>query len=407
MNEYLKIAWRNLWRNRRRTILTIASVLFAIFLSLLMRSMQLGSYDYMIENSVKSSTGYIQIHQNGYWEDKTIDNTFEIRPEFETRVLSTPNVTRAIPRLEAFALVSSGKQTKGVAVIGTDPEEENYASGLHNHLVKGSILTQQDDGVLLPEGLADYLTVDVNDTIVLLGQGYHGVTASGVFPVRGIVRFTQPDQNNQILYLALPTAQYLFGAPGRITSLSLMLEDPDRLEKTREALRNIDPENLEYMTWKEMMKELLVGIESDNISGLFMLGILYLVVGFGILGTVLMMTIERKKEFGIMVAVGMRRHKLAIILLLETIMISLIGVLSGAALALPLIVYFHHHPIPLTGEAAQAVLEYNMEPIMPFLLEPGFFINQSLVVLIIALVTFLYPWSVIRRFHVVKAIKGI
>jgi ABC-type lipoprotein release transport system permease subunit len=407
MKEFLKIAWRNLWRNKRRTFLTIASVLFAIFLALLMRSMQLGSYDYMIESSVKSSTGYIQVHKNGYWEDKTIDNTFETSTELEARILNHPNVTRAIPRLEAFALVSSGKQTKGVAVIGTVPEEEDFASGLHSHLVKGDVLTGNDEGVLVPEGLADYLKVDIGDTIVLLGQGYHGVTASGLFPVRGIVRFTQPEQNNQMLYLALPTAQWLYASTDRVTSLSLMLKDPDKLEITREELRSIDPENLEYMTWKEMLKELLIGIESDNISGQFMLGILYLVVGFGILGTVLMMTIERRKEFGIMVAVGMRRYKLAIILFLETIMISLIGVISGAALALPVIVYFYYNPIPLTGEAAQAVLEYNMEPIMPFLLEPGFFINQSLVVLVIALITYIYPWSVIRRFHVVKAIKGI
>jgi ABC-type lipoprotein release transport system permease subunit len=407
MKEYFKIAWRNLWRNKRRTILTIASVLFAVFLALFMRSMQLGSYSMMIESSVKSSTGYIQIHKSGYWDDKTIDNTFETSSELKEKVLSNPNVTRAIPRLEAFALVSSGKQTKGVAVIGTNPADEDYASGLHDHLVEGEVLSEYDEGVLIPAGLATYLNVGVSDTIVLLGQGYHGVTAAGAFPVRGIVEFIMPEQNNSILYLALPNAQYLYAAPNRITSLSLMLENPDKVDATRDELKAIDPENLEYMTWKEMLTDLLQGIQGDNISGLFMLGILYMVVGFGILGTVLMMTKERRKEFGIMVAVGMRRYKLAIIIMLETIMVSIIGILAGIGLGLPLITYFYHNPIPLTGEAANAVLEYNMEPVMPFLLEPGFFINQSIVVLIITLLTMLYPISVINRFHVVKAIKGI
>jgi ABC-type lipoprotein release transport system permease subunit len=407
MKEYFKIAWRNLWRNQRRTILTIASVLFAVFLALFMRSMQLGSYSMMIESSVKSSTGYIQIHKNGYWEDKTIDNTFETSNELQEEVLSNPNVTRAIPRLEAFALVSSGKQTKGVAVIGTNPDDEDFASGLHDHLIEGEVLSENDNGVLIPAGLANYLNANLNDTIVLLGQGYHGVTAAGAFPVRGIVEFIMPEQNNSILYLALPNAQYLYAAPNRITSLSLMLKDPDKVDETREELRAIDPVNLEYMTWKEMLTDLLQGIQGDNISGLFMLGILYMVVGFGILGTVLMMTMERRKEFGIMVAVGMRRYKLAIIIMLETIMVSIIGILAGIGLGLPVLTYFHHNPIPLTGEAANAVLEYNMEPVMPFLLEPGFFINQSIVVLAITLLTMLYPLSVINRFHVVKAIKGI
>ena len=407
MNEYFKIAWRNLWRNRRRTLLTISSVLFAVLLSLFMRSMQLGSYDMMIENSVKSSTGYIQIHKNGYWDDKTIDNTFENTVELEEGVHANPNVTRAIPRLESFALVSSGKQTKGVAVIGTDPEDEDYASGLHDHLVEGDVLHPNDDGVLIPKGLANYLGAGINDTIVLLGQGYHGVTAAGAYPVRGIVEFIQPEQNNSLIYMSLPMAQQLYAAPGRITSLSLMLEDPDKLEQTRSELQSIDPVNLEYMTWKEMLTDLLQGIQGDNISGLFMLGILYLVVGFGILGTVLMMTMERRKEFGIMVAVGMRRYKLSIIILLETIMISIMGVLAGVAVALPILTYFYHNPIPLTGEAAKAVLEYNMEPVMPFLLEPHIFINQSIVVLVITLLTVIYPLSVIGRFQVVKAIKGI
>ena len=407
MKEYFKIAWRNLWRNRRRTLITVASVLFAVLLALFMRSMQLGSYDMMIESAVKSSTGYIQIHKDGYWEDKTIDNTFETSRKLEQEVAGNPNVTRAIPRLESFALVSSGKQTKGVAVIGTRPEDEDYATGLHDHLVKGEVLQKKDSGVLIPQGLATYLKVDINDTIVLLGQGYHGVTAAGAYPVRGILEFVQPEQNNSMIYLALPTAQQLYAAPGRITSLSIMLQDPDKLEQTREELSRIDPENLEYMTWQEMLTDLLQAIRADNISGLFMLGILYLVVGFGILGTVLMTTLERKKEFGIMVAVGMHRYKLSLIVMIETVMISIIGVLAGSALALPLLAYFHHNPIPLSGEAAQAVLEYNMEPVMPFLLEPGFFVSQSLVVLSITFVTMLYPLSVISRFHVVKAIKGI
>ncbi len=407
MKEYIKIAWRNLWRNKRRTILTISSVLFAVFLALLMRSMQLGTYDRMIESSVKSSTGYIQIHEKGYWEDKTINNTLDNTPQLMDKVMDNPNVTRAIPRLETFALISSGKQTKGVAVIGTNPSDEDYAIGLQKHLVEGKVLTDDDKGVLIPEGLANYLNVGINDTIVLLGQGYHGITAAGTYPVHGIAKFVMPEQNNSIIYMSLPEAQFLYGAPGRITSLSLMLKDPDRLEGTRQELAQIDPQNLEIMTWREMLKDLLQAIEGDNISGLFMLGILYMVVGFGILGTVLMMTMERRKEFGIMVSVGMQRYKLSTIILIETIMIGIIGVLAGMILSFPVILYLHYNPIPLTGEAANAVLEYNMDPVMPFLLEPGFFIHQALVVLILTLVTTVYPVSVISRFKVVRAIKGM
>jgi ABC-type lipoprotein release transport system permease subunit len=406
MKEYFKIAWRNLWRNRRRTLLTIASVLFALFLALIMRSMQLGSYASMVESAVKSSTGYIQIHEKGYWADKSIDNTFESSRELEQKILDHPNVTHIVPRLESFALLSSGQQTKGAAVIGTDPLSENDASGLKSRLVSGEYLEAGDQAILIAEGLASYLKVAVGDTVVILGQGYHGVTAAGALPVKGIISFVQPDMNNLMTYIPITLAQELYATPDRLTSISIMLADPDKIKRTRDEIVLSSPDYLEVMLWKEMLAELVNAIEGDNISSLFMLGILYAVVGFGILGTILMTTMERKREFGIMVAVGMHRYKLAIITFIETLIICAIGILAGIITSFPIILYFFYHPIPLTGEAAEAMLEYNMEPVMPSLLEPGYFISQSLVVVIITLLTLIYPMMVIGRFKVINAIKG-
>jgi ABC-type lipoprotein release transport system permease subunit len=232
------------------------------------------------------------------------------------------------------------------------------------------------------------------------------MTAAGAYPVKGIVNFVQPDINNTMTYIPLLAAQELYSSPSRLTSLSIMLTDPDKMRKTRNELVNILPETLEVMNWNEMLVELVQAIEGDNVSGQFTLGILYLVVGFGILGTILMSTMERRKEFGIMVAVGMRRTKLAIIVLIESLIISFMGIIAGVVISFPLILYFFYHPIPLTGEAAEAMIEYNMEPVMPFLIEPGFFINQSLVVIIITMLTLIYPMTVIGRFKIIKAIKG-
>ena len=414
MKEYLKIAWRNLWRNKKRTLITVASIFFAIFLALIMRSMQLGSYEMMVNNSVKTSTGYIQIHKKGYWDDKTINNTFELTDTLDEKISLTENISLAIPRIESFALASFEKvteedttnKTKGAAVIGTRLETEDKLIDLKGKVTEGEFFTGPDDGVLIAEGLADYLKIGVNDSLVLLGQGYHGVTASGLFPVRGIIEMLTPEMNNTLIYMSLERAQELYGAYGRATSYSFMLEDPDRIEITREKLAEISPGNLEVMTWDHMLTELVQQIESDNISGLFMLGILYLVVGFGILGTVIMMTMERKREFGIMVAVGMRKYKLNIILFIETVVITVLGILSGALASIPVIIYFRENPIKLTGEAAEAMLEFNIEPILPFLLEPGFYFNQGITVLIIALVAFVYPLKTISGMKVVNAIKG-
>lgn len=406
MNEYFKIAWRNLWRNKRRTILTILSVFFAVFLALMMRSMQLGSYDMMIETSVKNSTGYIQIHGKGYWDDKTINNTMVTSEELENKVRNIPNVTQVIPRLESFALASSGEQTKGVSLTGIDAEEEDRVTGLKSKIIQGRYLEDGDQGIMVSAGLAEYLRLNVKDSVVLISQGFHGISASGLYEIIGIVEFTTPDMNNNMMFMDLAESQYFFAAPERITSLSIMLDNPDKISKTVEQISEIDSENFEVMTWEEMLTEVVQSIQGDNVGGLFMLGILYLVVGFGIFGTVLMMTLERKREFGIMVAVGMRRTKLATIVFIETIIIGIIGIISGILGSLPLIHYFVNNPVKLTGEAAKAMLEYNMEPVMPFMMEPGFFINQGITVVAITLITALYPLVTIKRFEVITAIRG-
>lgn len=406
MKEYIKLAWRNLWRNKKRTLITVSSVFFAIFLALIMRSMQLGSYEMMVENTVRTSTGYIQLHGQGYWDEKSINNTFELTAELEQGIRATPNISLAIPRLESFALASFEKQTKGAAVIGTVMDIENELSGIGKKLTSGDLPAKGSDGILLAAGLADFLGIGIGDSLVLLGQGYHGSTAAGLFPVTGIIEMLTPDMNNSMIYMDLAAAQNLFTAPGRATSYSIMLKEPGRIENTRQELATIDPANLETMTWDEMLPELVQGIESDNISGLFMLGILYIVVGFGILGTVIMMTMERRREFGIMVAVGMHKYRLNLILLFETLVISALGIAAGAIASLPLILYLRANPIRLSGEAAEAMMEFNMEPILPFLLEPGFFLNQGIAVLILAFVASLYPMRIISRMKVVNAIKG-
>jgi len=204
----------------------------------------------------------------------------------------------------------------------------------------------------------------------------------------------------------LGAVQYFYAADDRLTSVSIMLSDPDHVSRIANQIVEIVPETMEVMTWDEMLIEIVQGIEGDNITGLFMLGILYVVVGFGILGTVLMATMERKREFGIMVAVGMRRTKLAIIVFIETLIINLLGILSGIIVSIPVILYLNVNPVRIHGEAAEAMLEFNVEPVLPFILEPGFFINNVIVVLILTLLAVIYPLMVIGKFRLIPALRG-
>ncbi|MBC8459573.1 MAG: ABC transporter permease, partial [Deltaproteobacteria bacterium] len=247
--ETIKIAWRNLWRNKRRTLITSASVFFAIFLALLMRAFQLGSYDLMVYNIVHAYSGYFQVHASGYWDDKIINNSFEFTPELQQAIAELPGVDGYASRLESFALGSFGMQTKGIMVNGIVPAEEELLTGLQKKLVKGNYLVPDDEGALVSQKLAKYLKITVGDTLVLIGQGFHGMSAAGIFPVRGIVHFPSPELDNRMVYLSLPTSQALFSAENRLTSLALNVSDTKEYERVARHLKErLNTEEYEVMT---------------------------------------------------------------------------------------------------------------------------------------------------------------
>ncbi|MFP3860442.1 MAG: ABC transporter permease [Bacteroidales bacterium] len=406
MTEYLKLAWRNIWRNKRRTLITTASVFFAIFFALIMRAFQLGSYSNMIDNAVQLYSGHIQIHAKGFKENQSINNSFVYDQDLFNTLNDHDLIKEVIPRLESFALASSGNKTKGVLLMGVDPEKQDEMSKLSEKIVKGGYLSEGENSLLLSQTLSEFLKVSVHDTIVLLSQGYHGATAAGKYHVKGIVKIPKPDLDNKLVYLPLHTAQQMYLANDRLTTVSVNIHDSDELQYMVDELNRLLPsEKYEVQSWKELMPELVQQIESDNASGWILLAILYIIIAFGVFGTVMMMVVERKKEFGIMVAVGMKRIKLAVIVAMEMVMIGLLGLLSGIAGSIPIILYFYHNPIRLSGELAETIEVYGIEPIMPLAWQADYFVNQFLIVALIVVVAVIYPVYSITKLKPVEAMR--
>lgn len=407
MKTNLKLAWRNIWRNKRRTLITAASIFFAIFFALIMRAFQVGSYDHMIDNVLGTYSGYIQVHQKGYWDDKVINNTFEASDSLLTELQDIDNISLVLPRLETFALGSSEDKTKGVMMLGINPEKEDSMTNISDKIIEGQFLTSGHEAVVLAERLAGFLNLTVGDTLILIGQGYHGVSAAGKYPIQGIFSHPNPEFNNTLVYLNLPAAQRMYGAENRLTAWVFDLEDGHRLQETLQAVKQKVPDtHYEVKSWRQMLVELVQQIESDRASGFIMLGLLYIIIGFGVLGTVLMMTAERRREMGVMVAVGMRKAKLVTIITLELVIIGLLGIVTGAIASLPVIIYYVKNPIQLTGEMAEAMLNFGMEPVMPFALQADYFIGQSLAVVVIVIIASIYPLITISRLNVIKALRG-
>ncbi|MCB0707305.1 MAG: ABC transporter permease [Saprospiraceae bacterium] len=410
MNTVLKIAWRNIWRNKRRTLITAGSIFFAVLLSILMMSIQKGAWDKMIDNVVNFYFGYGQIHLDGYWDEQTIDKSFALTPELRNLPDKTPDLGGITPRLETFALGSHETYSYVVRLVGMDPAAENQLTGLSDRIIEGEYLTPEDKGIIIAEGVAEKFKVGISDTLVLIGQGYHGVNAAGKYPVKGIVRFGSPDLNKVMVYLPLLEAQRMHGAEGLINSIALNVSNrkdvPGVLKKVRAG---IDTEKYEVMSWQEMMPELLEAREVDTAGNLVILFILYVIITFGIFGTILMMTKEREYEFGVLTAIGMRREKLGIIIWIETVILGLVGVVAGSLASLPLVIYLNHNPLNfnnMSEEMASTYEKFGFDPVFPAAIAPEIFWNQAILVLIITTILALYPLIKISRLKPVEAMRA-
>jgi ABC-type lipoprotein release transport system permease subunit len=400
------IAWRNLWRKPWRTIITSGSIFFGVLLSSTMTSMQYGSYEAMISNVVQFYSGYMQIFTIDYHENKTINNTFVLNDSLQSTIDHEKGITHYTPRLEYFSLASSKEITKGSVIIGVDPEGENKVTGLKKWVKKGSYLNNNSAGVLVAIDLANYLKIGVDDTIVLYGQGYHGVMAAGVYPVSGILEFPSPELNKQFIYMTLKSSQELFSAPDRLSSIVLMVKDNYQLPPVIKNLKTEIKPPFMVMSWSELQPELVQMIDGDKAGGLFMKSLLYIIITFGILGTILMMISERRRELGVMIAIGMQRSRLGVILFFETFFIGLIGALAGIIMSIPLTYHFFRNPIPLTGDAAKTMIDMGIEPYMYFSMQPDVFYTQAIIVFIITMVIAIYPIIKSYTLNLTTALKA-
>ncbi len=405
MKSYFTIAWRNIWRNKRRTLITAASIFFALFFALLMRSMQIGVYGQMKKNAVESFSGAIQIHANGYWNDKVIDKAFDIDKSMLDSLRAAPSVRQVSLRIETGLLAAHLNKSKFAMVIGSDLKIEDENMNLKDKLVKGDMPQATSNDILIAEGLAKYLKLNLGDSVIFKGQGYHGQTAEGLYRVGGILKFPVKDLNDQVVFVNLPTAQDLFGLEDKATTLALNIEELRTVESVKAQLTKYISEGHEIMTWTELNPTLHQQIESDQKSGLLMLYMLYLIVGFGIIGTVIMMTAERRREFSVMIALGMRKTKLAFIMVIELFYLGIISVLSGALASVPFLYYWFKNPIPVEGDMAKTFESYGMSPEYPFAFELSFYLVQSETVFIIVMLCALLPIFSITKLKVVEALR--
>lgn len=403
-----KLAWRNIWRNRRRTLITLMSVFFAVILSTLMMSMKEGMYARMMDSMIGSFTGYVQVQSVAYLPDRSLDDALLLSDSIAQAIAETKGATGWVPRIESFALAASDQTTKGAMVVGIDPVAEQAHTDMASRVSEGGYLNADDKAVLIGSGLARKLGLTVGDTVVLMGMGYQGSTAAGKYPIKGLVKFGNPELSKQLVVMPLKEAQWYYGAEGMCTDIVVLMDKADHAKKVATALGPHLPSGLVAHDWEVLMPDLKNMIETDRKEGYVFMFVLYMVISFGIFGTMLMMLAERMHEFGVLVAVGMKRWRLALMFWLEVLMLALLGSVLGMVGALPVVSWFYYFPITFGEgeEFAKMFEEYGMEPVMQSTVDIGVFATQAVVVALITSVIALYPMMRISRLKAIEAMRG-
>ena len=401
----IRLAWRNIWRNKKRSIITITAIVIAVFLAILMRSMQLGMYDNMIQNVVGSYTGHVQVHSNGFWEEQTIDNAFVYNDSLIQKIKKTEDVAGTTKRIQSGCLSSYGDLSKFVFVTGIEPKKEQLLTDWNKRLIDGQLLQTNSNSVNVGKGIAKYYNLKIGDTLIFIGQGYHGMQAVGAYPVSGILDMKNPNLNNTSVFMSLPKAQDFLSANNLMTHLVInkkkYSEEADIVATIKKQLN----QDYEIMSWQEMMPEIETIIQADSAGGLIMIFILYMIITFGIFGTVLMMTQERKYEFGVVISIGMKKTKLMVAMIYETIFLSAIGILQGIVLSRPIVLYFYNNPLEFPSEQVEMMENQGFEAVIPFMSSYDIPITHGLIIFFISLIICFYPILTIYNLNPIKAMK--
>lgn len=406
MNTTIKLAFRNLFRNKRRTLIIISSVFFSAFLCIVMISMTNGSCDYIVDAVVERQTGAFQVMSPQYWEDKTLDNFIEVDEQTLLKWKQTKNVKRITPRIETYTMAWNGTRTKGLSLTGIDPSREAQFSGINKRIIEGNYLTQNDKGVIVGSKCAETLELTIGDTLTLIGQGFQGESANGLFVVKGILKDFDPNLDAVSVYMSLEAAREFISMPNGVSTVSIALNKKEKAEETIAIFKTETQEGYAYNTWQDLIKGTMAGASENKKSMLTYIYFLYVIVGFGLLSMAIMLTNERMKEFGIMTAIGTSKKMIIGSLFLELVFVGLLGVLAGTLFSVPIVAYYHYFPIALTGELEKALLDFGLDPVMPFEFKAELFINQALIVFFMAMAVCIYPLYAILKLKTIEAIRG-
>lgn len=335
MQKYIKMAWRNMWRNWRRTAIASIAIVLGLLLLIFMEALIKGSDQAMFGNAVRLYGGNIQVHAPGYREkaSKLPMLPVENHDFVVQQALANPTVTAAYKRIKTAGMVSSRGASAAVSVTAIEPGIEEADSLIAENISLGRFLSDQDEGaVIIGKGLADFLDVSVGDRIVVLGQRKDESMRQHSMNVVGIFDLGLPEAEKGMLFVTLADAQMMYNLRGQVTEVAIILEQIGQEEEVIKNLQAVLP-NHEVDSFRTLNPDITSTMQTKTAFTTGFGLVVLLIASIGILNLMLMAVYERTREMGVLAALGWKGKQIMALFLTEGIFIGAIGAFSGCLLA--------------------------------------------------------------------------
>ncbi len=396
MKTLLKISWRNIWRNRTRTIVISAALVLGLMGGIFSAAIRLAAEEQQFEETVENMISHIQIHHPEFIANP--EARYRI-PDGETmaeEIAQKSGIKVVASRIVFDGMAASANMNTGVRIKGTDPELEAKTTKLDELLEEGTYFTEdwRLPSVIVGERLAKELNVEPGSRIVLTFQDIHGEMVSASFRIEGLYSVTSSRFEERTVYAKAKEINALIGDPAAITEMALMLEDVDDYRQVARELQEAYPE-VEVRHWADLEPSLFYALEVLDQVLIWLVGVIILGVSFGLLNTILMSILERVRELGILLAIGMKRIKVFSMIVLETTMIAVIGGVIGLILSYIMISILSVRGVYIPG--GEGMEDFGYASVLYPDIHLGFYFQIGILVIVFAILASIYPaWKAIR-----------
>jgi ABC-type lipoprotein release transport system permease subunit len=403
----ISVSWRNIWRSRIRSIVIIIAIMIGIFAGVFSWGFYRGMVNQRIQSAITTESSHIQIHAQNYRENPDQKLVLERMDSLSSVIKKIPGVKAVSGRVLVNAMITSAETGTGVKVIAIDPEMERQVTNMYAKVIEGTYLPEDKrTPILIGQKLADKLSVKLRSRVVLTLQTTDGTLTSGLFRVAGIYRTANSMYDEMNVFIKSgDVANLIHIQPGKGHELAIMLKSNDtgELDKVAEQLKNDFP-SLDVATWREIMPEVSIVEESMNLMMYIFMGIILAALIFGIINTMLMAVLDRVKELGMLMAIGMNKRKVFRMIMLETVLLTLTGGILGVVAGYLITVIFNYKGIDLS-RWAEAYAKLGYDTVVYPVINADIALQVTIMVLITGILAAIYPAMKAIRLKPAEALR--